>query len=48
MGGKKSVISANNTGAIELLHAGKKKMNLDTDFTHSTTINSKWITDLET
>lgn len=47
MGGKKSVISANNTGAIELLHAGKK-MNLDTDFTHSTTINSKWITDLET
>lgn len=26
----------------------EKKMNLDTDFTHSTTINSKWIMDLET
>lgn len=46
MSGKESVISANNTGAIELLHAGKKR-NLDTDFTHSTTINSKWIMDLE-
>lgn len=44
MGGKESVISANNTGAIELLHAEK---NLDTDFIRSTTINSKWITDLE-
>lgn len=39
MDGKESVISANNTGAIELLHA--EKMNLDTDFIRSTTINSK-------